>query len=361
MNKPRWATTDDNQALLELARACPMSGAVTLYFDRSPDYFVLSRLQGAGGHVCVVDAQEGGLAAVATIATFPQVFVHGKVRQVMYACDLKVHPKQRSGHLVKRIYSQLHNWAVNDCGCDLAFTTVMQGNRAMRSIVQGRAGITPAYRYIGTLRNYTVQYLFSKKLPKDIEVRRATYVDLPDMVAFWNRIQASREFAPYWTVESLKKFIENAPGLEISHYYLAYRNEKLVGMLATWDQQTFKQMIVLNYAEHMRRMKLWYNPLASLLGLARMPESGQTMPYFYATQIAAETPHDLQALYATVYNENKNRKYLFFSTMLDVRDPLNLALEGFLTKSVDIELYAMELVEPWQENQSLIYFDPAIV
>lgn len=360
---PRPAVAGDDAALVELVRACPMAGSVELYFDRAPSFFTLSGLQGDGAHVWVVEDREPGrLAAAAAVASFPQVFVDGVPREVFYACDLRVHPERRGGRMVKRLYDAMTGWGVAR-GWDLGVTTIMHGNTAMAGVLEGKGALLP-YHHVTTLRNFTVQFVLPKRPPRGIVVRRATEADLPEMVAGWNRIQSAKQFAPVWTEEGLRARLAQSPGLALEGYYLAFREGRLVGLLATWDQEAFKRMVVLGYAPEMRRMRRWYNPLARVLGLARMPEPGQAMPYLYATQLCAETPRDLEALLVAAYNDHRSPRYLFISTMLDLRDPLIRALDGFATQAVDIEFYVMDPLGKWKGHpfqKPCVYFDHSLV
>lgn len=363
LSRPRWATPEDDAALVELVRACPMTGSVRMYFDRAPSFFTLSALQGDGAQVCVIDDQASGrLSAAAAVATFPQVYVDGVPREVFYACDLRVHPERRGGRQVKRIYDFLTDWGVNR-GWDLGVTTIMKGNPAMEGVLQGKGALLP-YHHVTTLRNFTVQFLFRKRPIKGVTVRRATPADVPEMVACWNRVQSAKQFAPVWTEAAFTEQLARSPGLRLDHYYLAFRDGRMAGLLATWDQETFKRMVVLGYAPEMERMRRWYNPLSRVLGLARLPDAGQAMPYFYATQICAEDVRDLEALLVASYNDHKSPRYLFISAMLDVRDPLIKAFDGFLTQAVDIEFYVMDPLRRWEGhpfNARPIYFDHSLV
>ena len=364
LRRPRWATPDDNDALVALNRACPMHGAVDMIFDRAPDFFALSRLQGEGAHVCVVDGQAPGtLDAAAAVACFPQVYVDGQVREVYYACDLRVHPEARGGRAVKRIYDFMTRWGVEERGGDLGITTIMAANAAMAPVLAGKGGVVP-YVPVTTLRNFTVQFVLPKRRVPGLTVRPATAADRPAMVALWNRVQAGKQFAPVWSEAGLDAFLQAAPGVTIGDYRLAFRQGRLVGLLLAWDQAAFKRMVVLGYNAEMRRMRRWYNPLSRVLGLAPIPDVGAAMRYFYATQLCAEDPQALRALYVALYNERRTAGYLFMSTMLDVRDPLVAALDGFLTQHVDIELFAMDPHGKWAAHPfgaRPSYFDPAIV
>lgn len=361
--RPRWATEADNRALIDLVRACPMKGSVEMYFDRAPDFFALCRLQGSGARVAVIDhAEPGRIAAAGAIASFPQLWVQGQIRQVAYACDLRVHPEARGGLALKRLYDFMTAWSL-DQGWDLGFTAIMKGNQAMAAVLAGKGGVVP-YHHVATMRNFTVQFLLRKRPPRSIEVRPATPGDIPDMVALWNRLQPYKQFAPVWTEADFARSLATHPGLAIDRYFLAFRENRLTGLLVAWNQEAFKRMVVLDYSPEMLRMRRWYNPLARILRLCPIPEVGQAMPYFYATHLCAETATDLEALYVHVYNLHRNPRTLFFSTMLDVRDPLLPALDGFMTQHVDIEIYLMDPHGRYRDEpfgSRPCYFDPAIV
>jgi GNAT superfamily N-acetyltransferase len=360
---PRWAAQPDNDGLLELVRACPMKGGISMLFERSPDFFALSRIQGDGARVCVVDDHEPGkLAAVAAMARFGAVYVDGEPRSADYACDLRVHPAYRGTGLYKHVYDFMVQSSLEE-GADLGFTTVMKGNRAMTRIVEGRAGVVP-YRHITTLRNFTVHFLLPKQPVAGVTVRTATASDIPAMVDLWTRVNGQKQFAPVWTEDSFKARLAACPGLAIENYRLAYRGDKLVGLLAIWDQSSFKRMVVLSFTGSAQWMRRFYNPVAGLLGVGKLPAPGNPMPYAYATQLCAETAADLQALYVHAYNELRGPDHCFISTMLDVRDPLIQAVSGFVTQAVDIEIYAMDPHGAWQDhpfNRLPVYFDPSIV
>lgn len=359
--RPRWATPDDNEALVELVRACPMHGAIEMYFDRGPDYFTLSRLQGTGAKVCVADDGDR-LAAAAAVSYYPEAFFDGSVRPLFYACDLRLHPERRKGRLVKRIYDFMTDYGVGE-GWDLGFTTVMAGNESMASVLQGKGSLLP-YHHVTTMRNLAIQFLLPRRSPGGVEIRPATLGDIPQMVAAWNRIQSGKQFAPVWSEAGFRAMLERSPGLDIANYYLAFREGRMTGLLAAWDQSAFKRMVVLGYSPEMRRMRRWYNPLSRILGLAPMAEVGSAMPYLYAAQPCAETASDLKALLTRLYNDHRGRRHLFISAMVDTRDPLLSAFEGFMTQTVDIELFVMDPLRKWTGHsfsERPAYFDHSLV
>jgi hypothetical protein len=89
----RDATAEDNEQLIALAAACPMVGDVSLRIDRGPDFFALSRLEGARWKVGVVERDSAIVGCVAISER--RSFVNGRESRTGYASDLKVNPAIR--------------------------------------------------------------------------------------------------------------------------------------------------------------------------------------------------------------------------------------------------------------------------
>ncbi len=170
-----------------------MVGPLSFGLEREPEFFALTRVQGEGGRVVVVDAPAdaadrggpGQIVGMATIAPH-RVFLQGAVAHLPYLGDLKVHPGHRGeGHVPALI-----RFVVDDLeatGAALGFSIVLAGNRAMAPIVERRDGAV-RFHPIATLRNHTIFFGPRKRAPAGVEVRPATSGDVPDMVALWNRV-----------------------------------------------------------------------------------------------------------------------------------------------------------------------------
>ncbi len=63
-------------------------------------------------------------------------------------------------------------------------------------------------------------------------------------------------------------------GLDVSDLLLCHRGSKLVGILAGWDQQAFRQNIVCGYRGALRWTRPMWNAWAGLAGLPKLPAPG---------------------------------------------------------------------------------------
>ncbi|MEB3328292.1 MAG: hypothetical protein VKQ33_03555 [Candidatus Sericytochromatia bacterium] len=366
--RPRWAGPADNAALIALNRACPMAGALTLCFDRHPDYFALSRLQGAGAEVLVVDGP-GRLDGAAAVAALPAVYVEGAPREVFYACDLRVHPQARGGRVLKRLYDALTDHGVHARGWDLGVTAVMGGNAAMRPVLAGKGGVLH-YHPLGLLHNHLLFGPLRRPRAGHLRLRRATPADVDAMVALWNRLQCERQFAPVWTPAWLRGWLglvadrPGAPGVGPEAYWLAFEGDALVGFALAWDQRALKRLVLVDEPGWLPPVRAAWGLGARALGRPPLPRPGEAVPYVVVTHLCTGDVAVAGALLQAAWGDARAAGALYLSVMFDARDPLAAAVRGWLRAAVPIAPFAMDPLGRWDGEalaRRLVYFDVGLV
>jgi hypothetical protein len=353
----RWATADDDPALRRLARRVPIHGPVRYCLEREPEFLALTRLQGRGGRVAVVDGAPGELAAMGMVAP-DRLRLFGRTEEIPYAGDLKVDPSFRESGLAGRIYRFLLP-EVRAGSAELCSTLVLRGNPLMASIVANRRAAI-RYHPVATLHNFTVFFGPRKRAPAGVRVRAARDGDLGAMVELWNRVQAARELSPIWDEAELRRRIALTPGLSIDRYLLAERDGRLVALAALWDARALKQVRLLGLSTGLAWLRRAYN----LFGRRRIPRDGEPLPFFYVAQVCAESAADLRALLVEVHERHRGGDHLYFDLALDARDPLLPALDGFWKTSLAFDVYLMDLAGRFAAPPELArpaYFDISLV
>ena len=332
----RDATAADNEQLIGLAAACPMVGDVSLRIDRGPDFFALSRLEGARWKVGVVERDKVIVGCVAISERLS--YVNGRESRTGYASDLKVHPAHRD----TRIADELSKYAERE-SADLppaapVLITVLAGNRSMERRLSGPRGV-PALRRLGTIRTHSLPILWNRPVAGSIDISRAGWRDLEEMASLWRQVAPGRQLAPVFTVDSMAEWIDSTPGLDISSYRLARsRSGELLGFFAVWDQRSFKQLNVVGYSPRMQAARSIFNLIAPVVGGARMPGTGHALNCATIAHICvpAASPDVLRALLASTHNELRHTGISFINIGLDTRDPLSPATEGFFAQPTDV-------------------------
>jgi ribosomal protein S18 acetylase RimI-like enzyme len=338
----REATVCDNDALVTLAAACPMRGAVSLCVDRAPDFFALNRLEGDRWRVGVAVTGGGELVGCIAAAT-RTAYIGGVPARIAYVSDLKVHPAYRNGSVADALSAYACGASRELGGNDVPISlTILAGNRSMERRIDGPRGL-PVLRRVATIRAHAVSMLWRRGIPESsVTVAPGTERDLEEMAALWKRVAQGRQLASWYDADSLAGWIRAAPALDMGAYLLARRHDgRLVGFLGMWDQAAFKQLRVTAYSTRLASFRAGFNAVAPLMGAAALPAVGAALRHLTAVHVCVpgDEPQVLRALLLHAYAAARRGGYAFFTIGLDVRDPLTAALRGLLAQPTDIHAY----------------------
>lgn len=323
------SASDDAQLRRRMA-ADWMDGSIALSFRREPSYFAGCRVQGESVQVVkCTDSQSGEIVGMGSRA-LRRLYVNGVPQQMGYLADLRGQPAVRNGTLLARGYKflrQLHDAAP----VPLYYSVILDGNQAaMRALVGGRAGL-PQYRDFGLVRTPAIHLDLPRRaleLP-GITIERTAHARRDELTAFLSRWQSQKQLAPCWTAADFGS--PRLLGLDPSDFYLAIRRERIVGCVAAWDQRAFRQTHVERYSGMLARMRPFYNALATVTPLKRLPAPGSSVPYFYLSLIAIEEndPAIFRVLLRTVYRDRRRGPWHYFIAGLHERDPLAAELAEY--------------------------------
>ncbi|MFQ6672302.1 MAG: GNAT family N-acetyltransferase, partial [Candidatus Tectimicrobiota bacterium] len=175
----REATPYDNEALIALDRQCTMGEAMTLAFDRTPDFFARHKVY-ERWTALVAEAPDGTPVGTGGLAV-KTALVGGRPVEVAYLMDLRVHPAWRRQGVAMAIGNAVRDRLVE---ADLAFAYIMvlKGNEASLSFVRKRGIYTTLGR--ATLPVLTAEG--SRPLPPGVEVRLLSAEDMPWLAERWD-------------------------------------------------------------------------------------------------------------------------------------------------------------------------------
>lgn len=347
------ATEADEAGLRRLLRENPIPGSIALSFEREPNYFAASALEGPFHQTIVArEAETGSVIACGNRAVRP-LFVNGAVRDIGYMSQLRVRPDYGQGLYLARglaggfkQYQALHQ----DGRAPFYLLSVIEANvPARRLLTSGLAGY-PQMRAYTRLFTYAVYPLRAKpplQLPRSLRLIRGVETYAAQIVECLNRNGARKQFAPYWTLDSLFAF-----NLKVSDFFLALDGERVVGCLACWDQSAFKQTIVRGYSGALARWRGLVN-LASRAGLApSLPEPNTPLHYCYASHVAIDEDDPLifAALVRALYNHTVAGRYSYFTLGLAEANPLRARVERYRPIVYISQLYLVT----WEAGQTAV-------
>jgi hypothetical protein len=348
----RRATHGDNAALVALTLACPMRGEIGLVSDRAPDFFALNRLEGDRWEVLVAEDAADRVVGCVAIAR-RTAWLHGRPVPALYVSDLKVHPDWRGGPTAD-LLEQAARDACERIGGQVAPTlvTVLAGNRAMERRTPGPRGL-PRFDRFATFEASSIPLAWRRALPEDetpFTVRAARREDLDEMASLWSTVARSRQWTPAHDADSLSRFLDAAPGLEVGDLRLAIgRDGRIAAWAAVWDQASFKRLRVTSWSPRLRVARAFANAVAARSGACRLPDAGAPLPG--ATLALPCVPLDQRgAMRALLLDACMllHGRAAFLNVGLDVRDPLRAALRGLWAQPTRVGAYVTTPGGPWR-------------
>jgi hypothetical protein len=335
MNAPRFrielARPEHDAQLRELLRETPMGEAAAVAFLREPSFFLTSDIQGSDTQ-CFVGLLGDEVIGVGTRAIRPS-YINGQRCEAGYLADLRLRREHRGGTYVARAYRflrQLHA----DGRVKLYSTVIVDDNRvALATIAAGRAGL-PRYHPLG--RVLTPMIALRRPLPPlGGVIERGRLELLPEIVAKLN--ENKLQFAPAWTEAD---FVSGRMhGFRIEDFYILRRGGRIAGVLAKWDQRSFRQTVVLRYGGWLGRLR----PAINLLRRPPLPPPGTPLPFFYIAFVSTDDTEACAALLRHVYNEHCGGQYSHFVVGLHEQDPRVAALGDYAQTPFAGRLFAVSL------------------
>ena len=351
----RLATETDEADLRRLLRESPMPGAIAVTFEREPHYFRAAAVEGFHQTIVCRDSQTGALLGMGSRSVRP-VYLNGTVQPVGYMSQLRASPHHPWGLGLARAVAQgftFFHTLHADRRAPFYLMSVIADNRpAQRLLESGLSGLPRLQPY--ALWHTYVVYLGQAKrpapLPPGLRLERGDIARTPAILECLQRSGAGRQFAPYWSAETLFN-PDHTPDLRPEDFLLALRGQRVVGCVAAWDQSRFKQSVVRAYSGPIGRWRAWINRLAPLGGWPCLPAPDTPWRYCYASHLAVDDadPEVFAALVRALYCRARDQGYNYFILGLAEADPLSrMVRRGYRHVTYPSQIYLVGWEDSWE-------------
>jgi hypothetical protein len=325
------AGPEDDADLRRLMRETSMPGSVSVSFAREPSFFYAAQVEGETQTV-IAREPSGDLVAVFSRAVRP-CWVHGAPARLAYLSALRVHPRYRLRPALLRLgfarARELHE--ADREALPYAITTIVSDNLPARRILEAGLPGLPRYRAMEELVTYAIPAWRRRYRPAGgLELRVGRPDDWEALVALQARWGRRHRFAPMWDLDTLTD-PARARNLRIDDFTLAFRAGKLVGAVAVWDQNGFKQTVIEGYSGLLDRARGLVNVAAPVLGLPALPAPGEALRHAYLSHLAVDEDDAEVARAVLTYAHDRTLPwgYGYLLTLLAASHPL-----GYVVRSL---------------------------
>jgi hypothetical protein len=349
------ASERDDVDLRRLLRENPIPGSISVSFEREPCYFDASIVEGEFHQTIVARESDTGTVIALGNRSVRPLFVNGQRQDIGYMSQLRVNPKYGKGMYLARglaggfrKYRELHG----DGHAPFYLMSVIEDNLPARRLLTSGLPDYPHAREYTRLFTYAVYPTRRKRdlpLPSSLRIIRgdATYAD--EIVDCLNRNNVCKQFAPYWTCDSL---FPSRSRLSPADFFLILYGKHILGCLACWDQSAFKQTVVRGYSGSLARWRKVINFFSQFGLLPYLPEPNTPLRYSYVCHLAIDddNPVIFEALLRTAYNHNLEQGYNYFMIGLAESNPLRSIVETYRPLTYISQIYLVD----WDENGDLL-------
>ncbi|HSM34621.1 MAG TPA: hypothetical protein VK987_11090 [Anaerolineae bacterium] len=315
------AGPDDEPELRALVGSLVMPGAVSVRFEREPDYFLGTTIQGDPCDVLIARHEPDGALAGVMVRGERLLYLNGVPERIAYLGQIRIAPRFQGRWLMQRAVLEMAQLRDAALPC---FGVIATDNPIARGTIAGRRPPgAPRVERVAHLRSLAfVLHDRGRRARALLPVQRCSDAGLDELVAFLQRYGPSRQLFPVIGREQLADG-QRYRGLHLGDLHIVRRDGAIAGVLASWDQSSYKQEIVAGYAPRLRLLRPGYDLLAAIMGGDRLPRNGEPVRTAFGSLrcVADDDPDVLEALLCAARAHARRQGLAFLMVGFDDRDP----------------------------------------
>jgi hypothetical protein len=333
----------NDKELRDILKSIPMSGHISLCFEKEPSFLRALQIEGEHNQVGVVRERSKNMIVGFAARSIRCAYLNGKAENLGYISNLRIIDGYRNSRVLAegyRFYRQMHK----DGLARIYVSTIMSDNKmAIGLLTSKRAGL-PDYQDVGEYQTSIIARGRKKaKQQKQYRIVSGHREMLKDIVSFLREEGSKKQFYPFYSEEEFLGDNDRLMGLNVENVYIALKDEKIVGVIAKWDQNGFKQTRVAGYSGMFGAIRPFYNMYAKIMGYPLLPKPGQNLNFFYVSCIVVKDnePGIFSELLGRLYDDFVGTNHPFFVVGLHSKDMLLHSLKAYRRFTIKSRLYVV--------------------
>lgn len=331
------ASEMDDPEIRRLLRENPMPGKISISLEREPDFFADTCLPDETKQTII--ARRRGQVICVGSCTFRQRFVNGEPRRVGYLGGLRLDESVAGRFdILRRGYEFFHALQA-DSPADFYFTSIAADNEPARHFLERGLRGMPRYEFIGEFVTLLLPTVGAAHLNS---AARRPNPGLSTVVGKVNESNRDYQFAPRWSVDDFAAL--ESLGLRSDDFLVTEDGGRIQACGALWDQRSFRQTVIRDYAPALKRTRTLANFASKLVGRPILPAIGTTLAYATVSQLSVDAGASdaLVECIAGLQSRAASRKIDFISVGFAANDPRLTAINlRFKSREYRSRLYVV--------------------
>ena len=286
----RLAQTEHEAELRQAMRENAIPGWITLSYEREPNYFYASSIEGDSHNTVIgLDTNNGRIMGIGS-RSVQKRFVNGKPMNIGYLGQLRVSPDYRNKlRALKYGFDFCRRYIHSDGVSPYYLTSIISDNQRAKRLLTSDVPGYPRYRFLDNIYTLAIPTRRPRvaALETGVSIEAANENDIDGIVACLNRNNQRFQFASYWTKQDILSN-SRCRGLSMGDFIIARKNGNISACLALWNQSEFKQVVVRGYTKPIKHARPILNAFSRLLGYPTLPKIDQAMKQVFVSHLALD-------------------------------------------------------------------------
>ena len=316
----REATWNDNEALLELQKKCPMGVDFVVAIDGSPDYFARSKPY-ENWHVFVAVENQQIIGSIACAIQNTRIQENPVTAAYLYG--VMVDPAKRRAGIASQLQKYVEDYATKQ-KADLCHLLIMEENVPSIELCRKMG-----FSRIKDCLRFSLMVYKPEKLRKEANIEPMTAADVKDVVAMTNETYRDHDFYNPYTEKTFQDYIQKLPQDGQENILVLKKGEKIQACLGYWDYNKVIRERVQKLNIRLKAISLPIRFLGLFTKLPKIPEKGEALKQWYLFPMVCKDATALIELIKHVNNLALESDTTMLATALDSQSPLISVLSKF--------------------------------
>ncbi|MGD0028889.1 MAG: GNAT family N-acetyltransferase [Candidatus Bathyarchaeia archaeon] len=328
------AIEDDNDALNELQKKCPMGTSMVIGIDSSPDYFARSRpFKEWQVLVAVENSTIVGSAAYAIIDTC----VKGKHLKTAFEYGFIVDPLHRRKGIGEKLQRHIEQFVLEK-DVKLVHLDIIEDNLPSIGLFSKMG-----FKKVKDCTIFSLLPYKKQRTTGEANIRSMNETDVDDVTNLINEMYRDYDFFAPFQPKDFLEYLKRMPYFEFHNILVLEDNGGIKACLGYWDHSKVRRYIV----EKMNRTLRIQTYLMKLIGLfaemPRIPKPGEPLLNYNLTAMACRNSESMTELIKHTVNIALENKVNQIIVAVDPRNPIAANLSQFRHTEMKLHFFTKSL------------------
>jgi GNAT superfamily N-acetyltransferase len=348
----REAAKDDNDALNELQKKCPMGGSLVLGIDSSPDYFARSS---PFKEWQVLVAVENSTVVGSASYAISNTRVEGKQLKTAFEYGFIVDPLHRRKGIAEKLQRHIEQASLEK-DVKLLHLDIIEDNLPSIGFFSKMGFIK-----VRDCATFSLMPYKKQRITGEAQIRSMNESDVDDVTELVNEMYRDYDFFVPLQPDDFLEYIRRMPNFGFHNILVFEGNDGIKACLGYWDHSKVRRYVVERMNWKLRMQMSLIRLISIFAQMPRIPKSGEPLLNYNLTTMAYRNSEGMTELMRHTVNIALENKVNLIIAAMDPRNPIAANLSQFRHTEMKLHFFIKSLRQERLPNlgERRLYIDAA--